>query len=140
MTATRVISADCHVNEPPWVFDRVPAAFRDRAPRMMRGADGGDGWSFDGKPPTRTFGVEAMAGRQKGDYKRAVEELERAVNLTGSDPTITEHLGDAYRKLGKVKEAGNEYSDALKKSQETDQVARLKDKIQVLQNAASAVH
>jgi predicted negative regulator of RcsB-dependent stress response len=66
--------------------------------------------------------------------------LEKAVNLTGSDPTITEHLGDAYRKLGKTKEASNEYNDALKKSQETDQVARLKDKIQVLQNAASAGH
>ena len=43
---------------------------------------------------------------QKGDYKQAVEQLERAVNLTNSDPTITEHLGDAYRKLGKIKEAG----------------------------------
>ncbi len=77
---------------------------------------------------------------QKGDYKRAVEQLERAVNLTGSDPTITEHLGDAYRRLGKVKEASHQYSDALKKAQETDQVARLKDKLQVLQNAASAGH
>jgi predicted TIM-barrel fold metal-dependent hydrolase len=38
---------------------------------MMRGADGGDGWSFDGKPPTRTFGVEAMAGRQKAEYQRS---------------------------------------------------------------------
>ena len=77
---------------------------------------------------------------QKGDYKRAVEQLERAVNLTGSDPTITEHLGDAYRRLGKVKEASHEYSDALKKANEIDQVARLKDKLQVLQNAASAGH
>ena len=34
--ATRVISADCHINEPPTVFDRVPAEYRDRAPRMMR--------------------------------------------------------------------------------------------------------
>jgi predicted TIM-barrel fold metal-dependent hydrolase len=67
----RVISADCHVNEPPWVFDRVPAGLRDRAPKMMRGADGGDGWSFDGKPPKRTFGVEAMAGRAKGEYARS---------------------------------------------------------------------
>ena len=32
-------------------------------------ADGGDGWSFDGKPPKRTFGIEAMAGRAKDDYK-----------------------------------------------------------------------
>ena len=64
---TRIISADCHINEPPHVFDRVPAAFKDRAPKMMRGADGGDGWSFDGKPPKRTFGVEAMAGGAIGD-------------------------------------------------------------------------
>ncbi|MCW2546186.1 MAG: amidohydrolase 2 [Mycobacterium sp.] len=67
----RVISADCHVNEPPWVFDRVPESYRDRAPKMLRGDDGGDGWSFDGKAPKRTFGVEAMAGRAKADYKKA---------------------------------------------------------------------
>jgi predicted TIM-barrel fold metal-dependent hydrolase len=67
----RVISADCHVNEPPWVFDRVPSGLRERAPKLLRGADGGDGWSFDGKPPKRTFGVEAMAGRAKGDYRRS---------------------------------------------------------------------
>lgn len=61
----RIISADCHINEPPTVFDRVPAALRDRAPRMLRGADGGDGWSFDGGPPKRTFGIEAVAGQAK---------------------------------------------------------------------------
>jgi len=65
----RVISADNHVNEPPHVFDRIPEAMRDRAPRMLRGADGGDGWSFDGGPPKRTFGIEAMAGRAKDDYQ-----------------------------------------------------------------------
>ena len=64
-TATlRIISADCHINEPPWVFDRVPAEYRDRTPKLMRGVDGGDGWSFDGKPPKRTFGVEAW--QEKG--------------------------------------------------------------------------
>jgi predicted TIM-barrel fold metal-dependent hydrolase len=62
----RIISADCHINEPPTVFDRVPAALKDRAPRMLRGTDGGDGWSFDGKPPKRTFGIEATAGQQGG--------------------------------------------------------------------------
>ncbi len=65
----RVISADCHINEPPHVFERVPAEYRDRIPRMMRGADGGDGWSFDGKAPKRTFGIEAMAGRAKDEYQ-----------------------------------------------------------------------
>jgi predicted TIM-barrel fold metal-dependent hydrolase len=72
MTASipsRIISADCHINEPPHVFDGVPAALKDRAPKMMRGADGGDGWSFDGKPPGRTFGIEAVAGREEGEKK-----------------------------------------------------------------------
>jgi Flp pilus assembly protein TadD len=72
---------------------------------------------------------------QKGEYKKAVEELERAVNITNNDPTITEHLGDAYRKMGKLKEASRQYDDALKKSQETDQQSRLKDKIQDLRTA-----
>jgi predicted TIM-barrel fold metal-dependent hydrolase len=66
---TRVISADCHITEPPWVFDRVPPELKDRAPRLVRGDDGGDGWSFDGKPPRRTFGVEAVAGRARDDFK-----------------------------------------------------------------------
>src|SRR6185437_1759144 len=65
----RVISADNHINEPPWVFDRVPGALKDRAPKMMRGTDGGDGWSFDGQPPKRTFGIEAMAGYAKKDFR-----------------------------------------------------------------------
>jgi len=63
---TRVISADCHITEPPHVFDRVPAHLRDRAPKVMTGPDGGEGWSFDGTPPKRTLGVEAMAGRTDG--------------------------------------------------------------------------
>ena len=62
----RVISADCHVTEPPSVFDRVPKSLRDRVPKVMTGADGGEGWSFDGKPPKRTLGVEAMAGQASG--------------------------------------------------------------------------
>ncbi len=72
---------------------------------------------------------------QKGEYKKAIEQLERAVNLSGNDPTITEHLGDAYRKVGDLKEASHEYVDALKRASETDQIARLKDKIQDLKNA-----
>jgi predicted TIM-barrel fold metal-dependent hydrolase len=64
---TRVISADCHINEPPHVFERVPEQFRDRAPKMRRAPDGGDGWSFDGQVPKRSYGVEAMAGKAAGD-------------------------------------------------------------------------
>lgn len=38
---------------------------------MARGADGGDGWTWNDEPPTRTFGIEATAGRttQSSGYK-----------------------------------------------------------------------
>lgn len=65
----RVISADCHINEPPHVFDGVPAKLKDKAPRMMTGVDGGEWWSFDGQPPARTFGIEATAGQKSGIKK-----------------------------------------------------------------------
>ena len=71
MSSTRIISADCHVNEPPTVFDHVPAKLRDRTPKMRRAADGGDGWSFDGGPPKRSFGIEATAGRADEEKKLA---------------------------------------------------------------------
>ncbi len=64
---SRIISADCHINEPPHVYDALPSRLKDRAPKMLRGADGGDGWSFDGGPPKRTFGIESTAGRAGPD-------------------------------------------------------------------------
>jgi Flp pilus assembly protein TadD len=75
---------------------------------------------------------------QKGNYKKAAEELERAVDLAGDDPTITEHLADAYQKLGQIKEANHLYHDALSKAKETDQVERLKDKLHVLRDDGRA--
>jgi predicted TIM-barrel fold metal-dependent hydrolase len=67
-----VISADDHIVEERNLFiERMPKEFRDQAPRMVRGADGGDGWSFGDKPPERTLGLEATAGRaaQVSGYK-----------------------------------------------------------------------
>src|SRR5262245_23121462 len=66
----RVISADNHIIEPPHTFtEYLPSQYKERAPRIMRGADGGDGWSFDGKPPRMTFGLNAVAGRPYENYK-----------------------------------------------------------------------
>ena len=40
----RVISADNHILEPRDLFvTRLPAEWRDRAPRVLKGADGGEG-------------------------------------------------------------------------------------------------
>jgi len=40
-----------------------------------------------------------------GDYKKAVENLEQAVELEAGDPEINNHLGDAYWKVGRKDEA-----------------------------------
>ena len=70
---------------------------------------------------------------QKGDYSKAVEQLERAVGLVIDDPTIIEHLGDAYAKLGKLQQAILHYREAYKNSKEKDQLERIQQKIQRLE-------
>jgi tetratricopeptide (TPR) repeat protein len=42
---------------------------------------------------------------KRGEYERAVVELERASRLVGDDPVILEHLGDAYRSLERFRDA-----------------------------------
>lgn len=70
---------------------------------------------------------------QKGDYRRAIEELERAVHLVVDDPVIIEHLGDAYLKDGKPVKALRSYRDALKAADEDEQVERIRSKIAELE-------
>jgi predicted TIM-barrel fold metal-dependent hydrolase len=66
----KLISADNHINEPRDLFtSRFPAHLKDKAPRVIEGRDGGEGWSIDGSPPKRTYGLEAMAGFDKKDYR-----------------------------------------------------------------------
>ena len=61
-----VISADSHINEPPgtWV-DRVPAKFKDLAPRVVATPDGGEGFKFPDETHVQSFGL-ASATLQKG--------------------------------------------------------------------------
>ena len=66
----KIISADNHINEPPGTFvDRVPAHLKDKAPRILAAENGGEGWSWDGKPPKQGFGLNAVAGRSFENYK-----------------------------------------------------------------------
>ena len=40
-----------------------------------------------------------------GDYAKATEKLEQAVELDAGDPEINDHLGDAYWRVGRKDEA-----------------------------------
>ncbi|HLH24335.1 MAG TPA: amidohydrolase family protein [Chloroflexota bacterium] len=47
----RYISGDSHLEiDSKWWVDRVPAAHRERAPRLIRLPDGGDAWLIEGRP------------------------------------------------------------------------------------------
>src|SRR4249919_1220972 len=62
------VSVDDHVVEPPHLFEgRLPAAYADQAPKVIRTSEGDDVWSFEGaKIPN--IGLNAVAGRPKEEY------------------------------------------------------------------------
>jgi tetratricopeptide (TPR) repeat protein len=70
------------------------------------------------------FYMRGIALRDSGGYdesrnmlKQSVEELEKAVQLTGSDPVVTEHLGDAYLALDEKPRALESYRRALEEKE-----------------------
>src|SRR5260370_642549 len=61
----RLISTDSHVNEPPNTFiERVPAKFRDRAPRMEH-LPQGSAWIMEGATDPVNFGLNCNVGAPK---------------------------------------------------------------------------
>ena len=65
----KLISADGHFNEPGDLWtNRVPAAMKDRAPKMQR-FEQGDAWVIEGVKDPITFGMNACAGLEPEQMK-----------------------------------------------------------------------
>ena len=77
---------------------------------------------------------------RNADYKNAVTTLERAVELLPYDPTINDHLGDAYWKVGRELEARFQWERAKNHSKDEDQIQTVSKKIAsgLLENADSS--
>ena len=54
-----------------------------------------------------------------GNYELAEENLRRAADRMGDDPTIHEHLGDLYQKTGRLKLAANHWERSLEEWNKT---------------------
>ncbi len=67
----------------------------------------------------------------KGDYDRAVTTLEQAAIAEPTEPTIAEHLGDAYWRAGRRVAARYSWRAALLIADEDAAIARLKDKVDI---------
>jgi hypothetical protein len=59
-----------------------------------------------------------------------VKNLERAVELKPEDPTINDHLGDAYWKTGRTLEAHFQWSHARDLKPEADELVKIKQKLE----------
>ncbi|GMU79355.1 MAG: amidohydrolase [Acidimicrobiia bacterium] len=64
----RVISADGHVETPPFWTAYVPAPWKDRAPRLIDLPDGGEGWLIEGQPLLRNGQNITGRGPIRFDY------------------------------------------------------------------------
>ncbi len=51
---------------------------------------------------------------QLGELDEAIRQLERAATLLDTDPTVFDHLGDAYRRQGNLKKAQAAWENALR--------------------------
>ncbi len=67
---------------------------------------------------------------KNGEYEQAVPVLERAVELLPYDPTINDHLGDAYWRVGRHLEAKFQWKRAMQHSEDSEQIASLQGKLE----------
>ena len=64
-----------------------------------------------------------------GRFEEAVKELQRAVSLRPEDPTINDHLGDAYWRVGRKLEATFQWNHALVANPEPEDEAKIREKL-----------
>ena len=91
-----LVSVDDHVVEPPDMWEgRLPARWKDRAPRLVHKADGTDVWVFEGQQ-IPNIGLNAVAGRPPEEY--------------GMEPTSLAQLRegnyDIHRRIDDMNAAG----------------------------------
>jgi tetratricopeptide (TPR) repeat protein len=81
---------------------------------------------------------EGNIGAARIFLDRAVDELQRAAELTGGDPVIAEHLGDAYLLLEEKERALSMYEEALQLTPRLEQQPQLREKYERLREELGA--
>ncbi len=89
------ISADGHLEVKPerWVH-RVPAKYRDRAPRSITLPDGADGLLIEGQPLLEQNFIDLRAGRASGDWSPVGTKVEDAAGTGSAEQRLSEQDTD----------------------------------------------
>ncbi|MBV9284693.1 MAG: amidohydrolase family protein, partial [Acidimicrobiia bacterium] len=70
MSAYEIVSADAHVLEPTDIWDEwLPKQHRDKAPKLVKDADGGDAWLFAGATDPDPIGLVSTPGMAWDDFR-----------------------------------------------------------------------
>ena len=69
------------------------------------------------------------APRLVEDYPEAVKQLERAIELKPEDPTINDHLGDAYWRIGRTLEARFQWAHARDLKPDPEDLPKIEQKL-----------
>jgi tetratricopeptide (TPR) repeat protein len=70
--------------------------------------------------------------------KKALREFERAIELTGGDPVIAEHMGDVYLLLDEKSRALQHYEDAIDREPRDEEQPELRGKFERLRSELGA--
>lgn len=70
MVAQDIVDADTHILEPPDIWQTwLPAAFLDKAPRLVKDDEGGDAWLFAGAAGPDPIGLVATPGKPYDQFR-----------------------------------------------------------------------
>ena len=83
----------------------------------------------------RPWDLWTAGGKPQPGTEEILTSLERAMELAGDDPTITEHLGDAYRQTAQLDKALGVYEQALRRAEGKEQEERLRKKIEAVRGS-----
>src|SRR4030081_2469433 len=85
-----------------------------------------------GQMPEAGFLIDSLgwAHYRMGDYAGAVEQLEKAIELVPSHPTINDHLGDAYWQSGRMNEARYQWRRALQFGPQENEIKPIEEELE----------
>jgi tetratricopeptide (TPR) repeat protein len=88
------------------------------------------GWVYYMRARPLMAAGDVVAGRKW--LNKALEELQRAHELTGGDPVISEHIGDAYLLLDERRRALDKFEEAALLGPRPEEQPQLKQKLETL--------
>lgn len=70
MAKYEIVDADAHVLEPTDLWSTwLPERYQDKAPKLVKDADGGDAWLFSGSPDPDPIGLVSTPGKAFDDFR-----------------------------------------------------------------------